>query len=329
MTFAVHGSMANEHHAYRSVISRRWLVLAMVTSTALVAIMMLANRLVVNPDNWGLWAALVPCAALGLLRHKTRLGTTAGQMRLRDFSEHGITLIVICLLGALASYEAACDTSGFADAELAKCDRILHFNWLTWYGVVVRHPTLQHLGAGVYSTIWVTPWLLITYLAWMGNRPAARRFLFTFWLSIVLTLLLFPLFPAKGPLDYLWHGPIPYMPTNGLYQGEIIPALRAHIMTRIDIGSVKGLVCAPSFHTVSAVVFIASVWPYRILRRFLVPLNLAMLMATPVEGTHYLSDMILGLGVALVAIALVQLGEKMLAQPHGMRASTAPPFRRI
>ena len=318
MTFAAHVGMADGHHAFGSPISGRWLSLAMVISTAVVAVMMLANRLVVNPDNWGLWAALVPCAALGVLRQKTRLGTTASQVRLRDFSEHGITLIVICLLGAVASYEAACDTSGFADAALAKSDRMLHFNWLTWYGVVVRHAALQRLGAGVYSTIWVTPWLLVTYLAWTGQRATARRFLFTFWVSIVLTLALFPLFPAKGALDYLWHGPIPYMPTNGLYQGAIIPALRAHAMTRIDIGSLKGLVCAPSFHTVSAVVFIASVWPHRVLRRFLVPLNLAMLLATPVEGTHYLSDMILGFGVALAAIGLVQMGGNMLARPRGM-----------
>jgi membrane-associated phospholipid phosphatase len=121
-----------------------------------------------------------------------------------------------------------------------------------------------------------------------------------------MTLMLFPLFPAKGALEYLWHGPIPYMPTNGLYQGEIIPALRAHTFGAINLGALRGLVCAPSFHTVCATIFIATALPMRRLRWVLVPLNAAMLLATPVEGTHYLSDMVMGFIVAMTAIGIVR-----------------------
>jgi hypothetical protein len=109
------------------------------------------------------------------------------------------------------------------------------------------------------------------------------------------------------------------MPTNGLYQGEIIPALRAHVITQIDLGSLRGLVCAPSFHTVCAVIYMVSAWPIVALRRYLVPLNLLMLMATPVEGTHYLSDMVLGAIVAIFAIILARFGIALL----GRIASTA------
>jgi membrane-associated phospholipid phosphatase len=149
--------------------------------------------------------------------------------------------------------------------------------------------------------------VLIGHFALTGQRARSRRFLLTFWLGAVLTLALFPLFPAEGPLAYLWHGPIPYMPTSALYQEQLIPALRMHRVTDIDLGHLRGLVCAPSFHTVSAVIYIAAAWPCRSLRWPISLLNLAMLLATPIEGTHYLSDMIAGFGVAVAAITLVDL----------------------
>ena len=56
----------------------------------------------------------------------------------------------------------------------------------------------------------------------------------------------------------------------------------------------------------------AFAWPVRQVRWFLLPLNAAMLLATPVEGTHYLSDMICGLIVAVVAFVGVRMAVQRL-----------------
>jgi len=93
----------------------------------------------------------------------------------------------------------------------------------------------------------------------------------------------------------------------------MIPALRAHQVKDIDMGALRGLVCAPSFHTVSAVLYIAAAWPLRPLRWMIVPLNIVMLLATPIEGTHYLIDMIAGLLVAITASCVVKLALHLLA----------------
>jgi membrane-associated phospholipid phosphatase len=98
------------------------------------------------------------------------------------------------------------------------------------------------------------------------------------------------------------------MPTSALYQEQLIPALRSHRMSVIDLGALRGLVCAPSFHTAAGVLYIIAAWPIRPLRWFLVPVNIAMLLATPIEGTHYLVDMIAGMLVALFATCLVKGG---------------------
>jgi membrane-associated phospholipid phosphatase len=71
-------------------------------------------------------------------------------------------------------------------------------------------------------------------------------------------------------------------------------------MTAIEIGSLRGLVCAPSFHTVAGVLYVMAAWPLARLRWIILVITVAMLLATPVEGTHYLTDMVVG---ALVAVA--------------------------
>lgn len=284
-----------------------WFAGALLVNALVLAGMMIHNRLVLTLTDPGFLAMAALLGGLTLVRYRTRAGRTVAEARWRDFSEHLAVLITICVLGAVASYETAADTSGFADAMLARSDRMLHFDWVALYRLVAGHPLLQHLGAAAYGSVYLSPTLLLAWMAWHGRREQAHRFLTTFWLASVLTLVLFPLLPARGALEFLWHGPIRYMPTSGLYQGAIIPGLRAHTVGAIQLGAVRGLVCAPSFHTACALIYMVSAWPFARLRLLLVPLNVAMLLAVPVEGVHYLTDMILGAAVALLAIMTVRL----------------------
>lgn len=304
-----------------------WLVGALACSGIMVAAMMAWAGLLIATRNFGFVAALALMAPLALGRWWLRRADSPRSCQLRDFCEDAFLFLAMSLLGVLASYPAAAATTGFSDAALARVDGALHFDWTGWYRVVAAHAWLQRLGAMAYAAIYVSPMLLIGYFAAHQRRAEARRFLGTFWLAVVLTLALFPLFPAEGPLAYLWHGPIPYMPTSALYQQELITALRAHRVTDIDLGALRGLVCAPSFHTASAVVFITAAWPIPRLRWVILPLNLAMLLATPVEGTHYLTDMIIGALVAVTAVAAVRL---VLARRGGTGAGKAgsPPMTR-
>ncbi|MDB5724929.1 MAG: hypothetical protein JWQ16_1683 [Novosphingobium sp.] len=290
-----------------------WLVGAIAASSLVVAAMMAHARLILVPATFGFAAVVAILLPLALGRWWLRRPLSLRQRQLNAFCEDAFLFLATALLGVLASYPAAAATHGFADAALAHIDRLLHFDWIAWYRIVSHYPSLQRIGAAAYGTIYVTPLVLIGYFAVHQRRCEARRFIATFWLAAVLTLALFPLFPAEGPLAYLWHGPIPYMPTSALYQEQLIPVLRAHQMTDIDLGALRGLVCAPSFHAASAVVFIAAAWPIRRLRWVIVPVNLVMLAATPVEGTHYLSDIIAGALVAAVAVVAVRVGLRLMA----------------
>jgi hypothetical protein len=290
----------------RHAIPARWLLSALCASLIVVAGMLIHKHLIIDAGNRAFWALAGSAATLATVRWSQRNNPGEMARRVRDFCEYVLSFMAISLLGVLASYALASTTHGFVDATLEQWDERLGFDWLALYHLVAASPLLQKLGQAAYATIYVSPAVLFFSMAWHGEHARARHFLLTYWAAVVLTLAVFPLMPARGALDYLWQGPVPYMPTSGRWQGVIIPELREHMLSHIDLGALRGLVCAPSFHTVSAVIYLAWAWPSPRLRWVLVPVNIAMLMATPIEGVHYLSDMILGACVAIVAIAAVR-----------------------
>jgi hypothetical protein len=284
-------------------LSGEWVLAALAASVVLDGLLLHRASLDVGATTalavFGAWAVIAStvCAVL-------RAPATLGQRVARDFVE-GVSLFgLVSLLGAIASYPLAAGKHPLVDAQLEHVDLTLHFHWLNWYEWVAHHAWLQGLERTAYLSIFVTPAILIGYFALTGRRAESRMFIATFWVAVVVTLSLFPLFPAAGPFATLWHGSAPYMPLSALYQEHVILALRQHAVRSIDLGALHGLVCAPSFHAASAVIYIATAARIRGLRWPLLALNGAMLLATPVEGTHYLADLLSGMAVAGLALWL-------------------------
>lgn len=243
---------------------------------------------------------------------------------LAHFAEYAIVFMMIGLLGAVGSYPVSAISRGFHDPALQHIDELLRFDWLAWYALVCAHPSLQIAGRIAYESIYYTPAAILAFYAWTGRRREAHTMLATFWVSAAVTLVTFYFMPAVGPFSYLWHRAIPYMPASELWQPELIPALRHHAMHAIDLGTLRGLVSAPSFHTAAAVLYIVIAWPYRGLRWPVLAVNVAMLLSTPVEGTHYLADMLAGAAVALTSLGIIAWLER-LPVPTAARAPATRP----
>ncbi len=263
---------------------------------------------------------LLALILLATIRHALRQRQSGWQRAAHDFAEYVGLFLFISLLGATATYPAAAATSGFADAALARIDALLGFDWVRWYMLVVDNPWLQTAGSLAYANIYMSPVLLLGGLALSGERARAQLFLVSFWLAALVTMLLFLAMPAVGPLAYVWQGPVPYMPTSALYQAELLPLLRDNMLGAVDLGALQGLVCAPSFHTAAAVIYIAMAWQCRYLRWPLLLINGAMLLSTPIEGTHYLVDMIGGAMVGLFALCTAGAIQYSLPKIRAKRA---------
>lgn len=274
---------------------------AVLAAVGACALLLWMARLTINPfasSNIPYYAILAtaPLLRLWCLRDGRRWSIV-----LAHIVEYYTLFMGLALIGAISSYPVAAMSQGFADAGLQRVDELLQFDWLAWYRTVAAHRSLQLLGTAAYQSIFLTPALLLGWFAATGQRREAHRFLAAFAIAAVMTLAVYSQMPAVGPFSYLWHGPIPYMPASELWQPDLIPPLREHLLTVVDIGQLRGLVSAPSFHAASATLYIAAAQRCGPLRWWLTAIPCAMLLSTPVEGTHYLIDLILGAGVALVA----------------------------
>lgn len=283
----------------------KWLVSAAVSSLVVLIGMMAWEHLRIDPLAVAPMVFAGIAALLVIIAYVYRRPASRVQRIARDISEYFGLFTLIALIGATATYPLSAGSHGFVDPALQQIDALLRFNWIAWYDVVAAHRSLQLLGTAAYQSIFVSPAILLGYFAWTGHRASARGFIAAFWLAAVLSLSLFPFLPAEGPLAFLWRGPIPYMPESALYQMSLIPELRRHDISHVDLGALRGLVSAPSFHTASAILYVATAWPFRRLRWPLLVINVAMLLSIPVEGTHYLTDMIAGALVAVAALGVV------------------------
>lgn len=287
-------------------LERRMILVALsVASVGIVLALMMLAGLRVDPWRAGNlpfygFGAAVALVSIILPRMRWRHGPAVVEAA----QSYGL-LMVIALTGAVASYPIAALSHGYHDAALQRIDVALGFDWVRWYRTVAGSRMLQATGTAAYRAIYVTPAVLLAYHAHTGDRAAADRFLLSFWLTAVVTLALFAFMPALGPFSYLWHGPIAYMPESDQWQLDLIPQLRRHTVPVVDLARLRGLVSAPSFHAAAAVLYMAAAWPVRRLRWPLIAVNLAMLASTPVEGTHYLADILLGMGVAGAVLAVI------------------------
>lgn len=280
-----------------------WLLGVVAFSFAAVAVMMARTGMTVESPPWLGVLIGIATGVFSAICLRFAAPQSESQRIWRDAAEYFGLFMSICLIGAVAPYPLAVISSGFVDLPLERVDQVLRFDWLAWYRFVADHPAIQWFGRAAYESIYLSPAVLLGYFAWAGRKAEARLLILTFWAAASITLALYGYVPARGPLALLWRGPLPYVPASALYQADLIPALRSHALHRIDLSQLQGLVSVPSFHAASAIIFICAAWPVRLLRWPILIVNLAMLLATPVEGTHYLADIIAGVIVACAAVA--------------------------
>ena len=227
----------------------------------------------------------------------------------------------LSLAGALVSYWfARISPAPFADAILYRADLLLGFDWREAYPRYVALPAIHRAMQLCYASIAYTPALLMAGLAARGFEQRIREFLVAYSIGLTATMISFFFLPAKSALEFVLQGRATYMPQTRVNTSATILALRDGALTDVSIDMLIGIVTFPSFHAFSAVLFMWSSWVLRWLRWPIVLINLGMLIATPIEGTHYLVDVIAGCllaGAAVFAarsIPVLSLGGKRGAQ---------------
>ena len=190
------------------------------------------------------------------------------------------------------------------DAALASTDSSLGFCWpcvVSWFN---QHYMLNNLSSYFYNSILVQPVILAGIAIWRRDIPRLCTYFVAYNIAYMITNIVAYRFPALGVYEHFRLSIADHQNITMVFTNEMtapINALRAGYLPR-GFTEQQILISFPSFHAVLACLFTWFAWSSR-LRWLFVAANAIMLMSTPVQGGHYLTDIVAGLAVGVFAIA--------------------------
>lgn len=208
-------------------------------------------------------------------------------------------------VGAISSYIAIVHSTGWTDAQLARADAMLGFNWLDTYSATVRIPKLEKILQFFYFTCFYTPFVVFALLSVTNSYDRLYRFHIGYGLSLALTTFIFWFFPAEAAFAY-------FLPKDTEVAGNVahysaaIAGLRDGSLRLIDPFDLAGIISFPSFHATMAIMFAWATWHINWTRIPTSMLNGAMWASAIPIGGHYLVDLIGGTILAFVGIIVAR-----------------------
>jgi membrane-associated phospholipid phosphatase len=236
-------------------------------------------------------------------------------------------VIAFATVGAPLSYLAAAADLPLRDYAFDAIDRSLGLDWaalLTWMN---QRPTLYAVLHPIYLSLTIQMTIAVLCLAFSGRLLWLRIYTLAFVLAALVTIALSVVLPAAG----VW----PHLGLTASGSPHIMPAVNTSwpvffglrdgsFRALVAIGS-EGIITFPSLHAALAVILIGALWPMRILRWVALALNTAMLVATPVDGSHYFIDVLTGIAIGiLVFVAAHAIATRSRHAPASMAAGKLP-----
>jgi hypothetical protein len=187
------------------------------------------------------------------------------------------------------------------DDTLAAMDRALGFDWpraMAWMAV---HPRLNALAYGAYSSM--LPQVAILTIALATVDPArVYRFIAAIAIGALVCIAVWSFAPSFGAFSvYANPAPQAFLALDGAYAREIVRLLKDG-PGLISPADAKGLIGFPSYHAVLALLVMAHARALKYLRWPAVLLNIAVLLATPVQGGHHVMDVLGAIPVTALAL---------------------------
>jgi membrane-associated phospholipid phosphatase len=214
-------------------------------------------------------------------------------------------LTVTCVCGVLAAYALQRMSFPLRDELLNRADLALGFDWLGFAHWVDRHAAVQSILHFAYNTIALQIALPVLVLGLSGRIDALRIYIVAFAIAFILTIVISALMPAAGPIATVDRASFELLRFTGATPIDHLTMLRRAgplLMTEFP----GGIATFPSFHSTVAVLTPLALLGHRRIFIALAVFNLAMLAGTLTEGAHYLVDVMAGVGMAILGLALAQ-----------------------
>jgi hypothetical protein len=193
------------------------------------------------------------------------------------------------------------------DAFLARLDLLVGYRWADMLAFAAIHPVINVVFKLVYSSTLPQIAVLIAILGLSGRIRDLHVMCVTITTGALLAIMFWGLLPSVGPT---WLLPRPdaavlarVNPIIGVSGGNALYELATRGGSFIAPDDFKGLIAFPSFHTVLALALIYSARHVRWIFPIIAVVDLLVLPALLVHGSHHLVDIPGGIVVFCVALA--------------------------
>jgi hypothetical protein len=225
-------------------------------------------------------------------------------------------IIAFASVGAPLSYIAAASGFPLQDATFDAWDRYLGIDWMQMMTFVSRHPALQQMLSFAYASFALQTVTTVLALGVAGKLSRLAAFINAFIATTLVTIAISAVLPAAGPWLFLDLQPATangFLPASSTSWPVFLGLRDGSFHTMHGLHS-EGIITFPSLHAALGLLFSVALWDVRRLRWVALLLNVAMLVATPAYGSHYVVDVIAGLAAAaacwIAAARLIGVAEK-------------------
>ena len=227
-------------------------------------------------------------------------------------------VIVFPAAASLLSYLLVTVAGPRIDAQLAAADRMLGFDWPSLMAWAADHPLLNDLLSYAYVSVMPQTLVLFLALGWRGDLAGLYGLTLAAAFGALLTLGIWTAAPSFGAFS-VFTLPDAVASRLGLvlgfdYAHDLVMMLKNGPGV-ISPREIRGIVGFPSYHTLQALTLAWYARHVPIWRWAALALNAAVLVAIPIQGGHHLVDMLGGLAVTVMAVALAQRAVKWAARP--------------
>ena len=209
------------------------------------------------------------------------------------------------------------------DMTLAQLDRAMGFDWPAVMRWMEYHPRLNTAAFVAYSSMLFQVAMSIIVLA--GIEPdRIYRFCLALALSALLCIAIWAFAPSFGAFSvYALPGAPKGLALDSAYAQELVRLLREG-PGLISPRNARGLIGFPSYHAVLALLVIWYLRDVKFLRWPALILNMAVLLATPVQGGHHAIDVLASFPVTALSIFLASRTARAVKISRPVNKSSTP-----
>jgi membrane-associated phospholipid phosphatase len=233
-------------------------------------------------------------------------------------------LLAFAAVGAPLSYIGAIPNLPLQDRWFDVADHALGFDFFALLAWMDAHAAIHPLFWFSYFSLMPQTVIAIVALSFAGQLVWLRTFMLAFLITTLVTIAVAAIVPTEGAWGFYKLNATAYPDIVPALQGVHLPVFRGlrdgSFRDLMAVGA-QGIINFPSLHAALGLLLTAALWPLPVLRWIGFVLNVLMIVSIPVEGGHYITDVLAGLGIAVVCLLAARAIVAWQATPVGAAAN--------